>query len=38
MAANPVVWFEVLGKDGKRLQDFYSRLFEWKIKLDDAQG
>ena len=29
--ANKVVHFEVLGKDGKRLQDFYGSLFGWKI-------
>lgn len=28
---HPVVWFEVLGKDGKRLQSFYGDLFGWKI-------
>jgi predicted enzyme related to lactoylglutathione lyase len=29
--ANPVVWFEVLGKDAKKLQGFYSDLFDWKL-------
>ena len=29
--ANPVTWFEVVGKDGKKLQDFYSGVFGWKI-------
>jgi uncharacterized protein len=29
--ANPVTWFEVTGKDGKKLQDFYSEVFGWKI-------
>jgi len=29
--ANPVSWFEVTGKDGKKLQDFYTGLFGWKI-------
>lgn len=38
MAANPVVWFEVLGKNGKQLQDFYRTLFDWQIKVDAAQG
>jgi predicted enzyme related to lactoylglutathione lyase len=28
---NPVVHFEVVGKDGKALQSFYSEVFEWKI-------
>ena len=27
--ANPVVHFEVTGKDGKKLQDFYSSAFGW---------
>ena len=34
--ADPVVWFEVVGKDGGRLQRFYSDLFGWKIEA--AQG
>jgi uncharacterized protein len=29
--ANPVNWFEITGKDGKKLQDFYSGVFGWKI-------
>ena len=29
--AHPVTHFEVLGKDGKKLQDFYSSAFGWKI-------
>lgn len=28
---NPVVHFEVLGKDGKALQSFYQQLFDWEI-------
>ena len=28
---NPVVHFEVIGKDSKKLQQFYSQLFDWKI-------
>ena len=27
----PVVWFEVVGKDGPALQQFYSKLFDWQI-------
>jgi uncharacterized protein len=27
----PVVHFEILAKDGKKLQNFYSKLFDWKI-------
>jgi uncharacterized protein len=29
--ADKVVWFEVTGKDGGKLQSFYSDLFGWKI-------
>jgi predicted enzyme related to lactoylglutathione lyase len=29
---NPVVWFEVVGKDGTQLRRFYSDLFGWKIE------
>ena len=28
---NPVVWFEVVGKDGEKLRRFYTDLFGWKI-------
>ena len=28
---NPIVHIEVVGKDAKRLQDFYSAAFDWKI-------
>jgi predicted enzyme related to lactoylglutathione lyase len=31
VTAKPVVWFEVVGKDGPGLQRFYSRLFDWQI-------
>jgi predicted enzyme related to lactoylglutathione lyase len=27
--------FEVIGKDGKKLQDFYSGLFGWKIDANN---
>ncbi len=30
--ANPVTWFEITGKDGKKLQDFYGGVFGWKIR------
>ena len=33
---NPVVWFEVVGKDGTALRRFYSDLFGWHI--DGATG
>jgi uncharacterized protein len=33
---NPVVWFEVTGKDGGKLQRFYSDLFGWSIQGADG--
>ena len=33
---NPVVHFEIAGKDGKKLQEFYGKLFDWKIEVDPA--
>lgn len=30
---NPVTWFEVTGKDGDKLRDFYSKAFAWKIDV-----
>ena len=35
---NPVVHFEVLGKDGEALQSFYSDLFDWKINADNPMN
>ncbi|MGH2968503.1 MAG: VOC family protein [Solirubrobacteraceae bacterium] len=31
----PVVHFEVIGKDGKRLQSYYSELFGWEIDANN---
>jgi len=28
---NPIMWFEVAGKDHEALKGFYSRLFDWKL-------
>lgn len=36
--ANPVLWFEVLGKDGKALRQFYSSLFGWQVQEPDPAG
>ncbi|MGH2669830.1 MAG: VOC family protein [bacterium] len=36
--AGEVTWFEVTGKDGKKLQDFYSKLFEWKIDANNPMS
>jgi len=39
MVKNPVLWFEVIGKDGKALRSFYSRLFGWQVQeADPASG
>jgi hypothetical protein len=35
VAAQPVVHFEIHGKDGKQLQDFYSRAFDWQIDANN---
>jgi len=35
---HPVVWFEVLGKDGAQMQRYYSELFGWKIDATKSKG
>ena len=30
--ANPVGWFEVVGRDGAKLRSFYGELFDWQIQ------
>ena len=32
---HPVVHWEIAGKNGQQLQDFYSRLFDWQINADN---
>jgi predicted enzyme related to lactoylglutathione lyase len=32
MPTPAVAWFEVTGKDGAALQDFYGKLFDWQIQ------
>jgi uncharacterized protein len=34
----PVVHFEIVGKDAKKLQDFYSSLFSWKIDANNPMN
>ena len=34
----PVVHFEVIGKDGKKLQTYYSDLFGWKIDANNPMN
>ena len=36
--ANPVAWFEIHGKDGAKLFQFYSRLFGWKVDSDNPMN
>jgi predicted enzyme related to lactoylglutathione lyase len=33
-----VVHFEIAGKDGKKLQEYYGELFEWDIDADNEFG
>jgi predicted enzyme related to lactoylglutathione lyase len=35
---NPVVHFEILGKDGKTLQEYYSQLFDWKVDANNPMN
>ncbi len=34
----PVVFFEIRGRDSKRLQEFYSSLFGWKIDSNNPMN
>jgi uncharacterized protein len=34
----PVVHFEVIGKDGERLQSYYADLFGWQIDANNPMG
>ena len=33
--ANPVIHFEVTGKDGEKLKSYYSELFGWQVNSDN---
>jgi predicted enzyme related to lactoylglutathione lyase len=35
---NPVVHFEIMGKDAARTQGFYSNLFGWKVDANNPQN
>jgi predicted enzyme related to lactoylglutathione lyase len=35
---NPVVHFEVIGKDGDKLRSYYSELFGWKIDASNPMN
>jgi hypothetical protein len=32
------IWFEVTGKDGAKLQDFFSQLFGWKVDANNPMN
>jgi uncharacterized protein len=34
----PVVHFEVIGKDGEKLKSYYSELFDWNIDSSNEMG
>ena len=36
--ANPVVHWEIAGRDAARLQEFYSGVFDWEIKPQEEMG
>jgi predicted enzyme related to lactoylglutathione lyase len=36
--SNPVVHFEITGKDGKQLQEFYGNLFGWRIDANNPMN
>ena len=36
--ASKVIHFEVVGKDGPALQNFYSSVFGWKLHTDNPTG
>lgn len=35
---NPIVHFEIMGKNGEKLQAFYARLFGWKIDANNPMN
>ena len=36
--SNPVVHFEILGGDGKQLQQFYAGLFDWNVDASNPMA
>ena len=36
MSGNPMVWFEIVGSDAKRLRDYRGAPFGWSIEVMDA--
>ena len=35
---DPVMHFEIIGKDGERLRNYYSELFGWEINADNPMN
>ena len=35
---NPVVHFEIVGRDGDRLMQFYRDVFDWEIDVNQEMG
>jgi predicted enzyme related to lactoylglutathione lyase len=35
---NPIVHFEIIGKDGKKLQEFFGGVFDWKVDADNPMN
>jgi len=33
---NPVIWFEILGRDADKLQRFYGELFGWNVSMEQT--
>lgn len=36
--ANPVIFFEIAGREGKQLNEFYTTVFGWKTEADPYSG
>lgn len=36
--SHPVVHFEILGKNGGQLQEYYAKLFNWKVNADNPMS
>jgi predicted enzyme related to lactoylglutathione lyase len=35
---NPVIWFEINGRDASRLHDFYRKVFGWTVDADNPMS
>lgn len=36
--AQKIVHFEIIGKDGKKLQEFYSKMFDWNVDANNPMN